>query len=95
MKHKSAYALDLTQADGNGDFACPRCGNIISPEDESEENYTILEPKVDGHGLYEVEIRCNKCSSIIFLTGFSSLTKLSRSNEENNRNQSQVYFAHV
>ena len=96
MKRASEYALDLTKIDGKGEFACPRCGNIISPEDESEENYSILEPRVNCRGLYEVEIRCNKCSCTIYLTGFSLLQKLSKPSVETNIEAGdQVYVAHV
>jgi hypothetical protein len=65
--------LDLTKIDGNGDFPCPVCGVTISPEDESEDVYVILEEKVNGDVLEEMVIQCNKCSSRIRLTGFSAL----------------------
>ena len=63
--------LDLTKIDGNGDFPCPNCGIIISPEDETEDVYTILEEKVRNNALEEMLIQCNKCRSQIRLTGFS------------------------
>lgn len=65
--------LDLTKIDGNGDFPCPNCGIIISPEDETEDVYTILEEKVRNDALEEMLIQCNKCRSQIRLTGFSIL----------------------
>ena len=65
--------LDLTKIDGNGDFPCPNCGVIISPEDESEDVYIILEEKVRNEALEELVIQCNKCSSRIRLIGFPSL----------------------
>jgi hypothetical protein len=65
--------MDLTKIDGNGDFPCPKCGIIISPEDESEEVYTIIEEKVRDDALEELVIQCNKCSCQIRLTGFSVL----------------------
>lgn len=70
------YKLDLTKIEGHGEFPCPRCGTAISPDDANEEEYTILEPKVNKHGLTEIVIRCNKCTSIIHLTGFDLLQKL-------------------
>ena len=73
MKHIHAYKIDLTKIEGNGDFACPRCGNKISPDDQTEAVYSILGSKVNSNGLEEVVIRCNKCSSHIHLTGFSLL----------------------
>jgi hypothetical protein len=65
--------LDLTKIDGNGDFPCPNCGVIISPEDETEDVYTILEENVNNDALEEMLIQCNKCGSQIRLTGFSIL----------------------
>ena len=77
MEQTQAYKVDLTKIDGNGDFACPRCGNVISPDETTEESYRILEPKVNSHGLEEVVLSCNICKSHIHLTGFSLLEKLS------------------
>jgi predicted RNA-binding Zn-ribbon protein involved in translation (DUF1610 family) len=65
--------LDLTKIEGNGDFPCPNCGVTISPEDESEDVYIILEEKVRDDALEEMLIQCNKCGSQIRLTGFSVL----------------------
>jgi len=76
VKQEHAYKLDLTRIDGNGDFPCPKCGNTISPDDNTEETYTILEPKVNSHGLQVLVIRCNRCSSHIHLTGFSLLQEI-------------------
>jgi len=77
MEQAQAYKLDLTKMDGNGDFSCPRCGSIISPDETTEETYCILEPKVNCHGLEELVICCNMCKSLIHLTGFSLLEELS------------------
>jgi len=65
--------LDLTKIDGDGDFPCPNCGVIISPEDETEDVYTILEEKVNNDVLEEMLIQCNNCGCQIRLTGFSAL----------------------
>jgi hypothetical protein len=65
--------LDLTTIQGEGDFPCPSCGTIISPEDETEDVYTILEEKLEGEVLEELVIQCNKCSNQIRLTGFPIL----------------------
>jgi DNA-directed RNA polymerase subunit RPC12/RpoP len=75
MKMTNEFTIDLTKIEGDGDFLCPSCGSKISPDDESEEIYTILEPRVNSRGLEEVVIRCNRCSSHIQLTGFSTLEK--------------------
>jgi DNA-directed RNA polymerase subunit RPC12/RpoP len=73
MKQVLVSELDLTKIQGKGDFPCPNCGVTISPEDESEDVYTILEEKVRNDALEELVIQCNKCSSRIRLTGFSIL----------------------
>jgi len=73
MKQVLVSELDLTKIDGNGDFPCPNCGVTISPEDESEDVYIILEEKVRNDTLEELVIQCNKCSSRIRLTGFPIL----------------------
>jgi predicted RNA-binding Zn-ribbon protein involved in translation (DUF1610 family) len=73
MKATSVYTIDLSKINGKGDFPCPRCGTTISPDDDTEETYTIIEPKVNSQGLSEIIIRCNKCTTHIQLTGFSLL----------------------
>jgi len=72
VKQPLAYEVDLTKIKGEGDFPCPNCGVIISPEDETEDVYRILETKVRGESLEELVILCNKCGSKIRLVGFLS-----------------------
>ena len=69
----SITVLDLTKIEGDGDFSCPSCGIVISPEDESDDVYTILEEKVNGEVLEELLIQCNTCSCQIRLVGFPAL----------------------
>jgi predicted RNA-binding Zn-ribbon protein involved in translation (DUF1610 family) len=69
---KSIHTIDLTKIDGDGAFPCPRCGTMISPDDESEETYHIVETKVKGDELAELVLMCNKCKTMIKLTGFMS-----------------------
>jgi transcription initiation factor IIE alpha subunit len=76
IKQIHMYTLDLTKMEGSGDFSCPRCGTSISPDDCTEEAYSVLEAKVNDQGLEELIIRCNKCASQLHLTGFSLLQKL-------------------
>jgi len=64
------FTIDLSKIEGKGDFPCPNCGVGISPDDESDEVYSILETKVHGDTLEELVIQCNKCGSKIRLTGF-------------------------
>ena len=70
--HRLEYVVDLTKIEGAGDFPCPRCGVVISPEDDSESVYSILETKVKGESLEELIVLCHKCRSKIRLTGFLS-----------------------
>jgi hypothetical protein len=67
------YNIDLIKIQGKGDFLCPNCGVTISPEDETEEVYSILEPIVRDNILEEVVIQCNSCTGRIRLTGFSEI----------------------
>lgn len=69
-KPQQVYKIDLTKIDGDGDFPCPKCGAIISPDDESEQVYTIMNTKMRGDILEELVITCNKCGSKIYVTGF-------------------------
>jgi len=67
------YDLDLIKLEGKGDFVCPCCGILISPDDETEEVYSVLEAKVRDNVLENLMIRCNRCGSKIVLTGFSMM----------------------
>jgi uncharacterized protein with PIN domain len=73
MKQLLEYDLDLIKLEGKGDFACPCCGILISPNDETEEVYSVLEAKVNDNILENLKIRCNKCESEIVLFGFPLL----------------------
>ena len=64
------YMLDLTKIDGDGSFPCPKCGTVISPEDETEQVYKIVDTKVINDELVELVIMCSECGSNIKLTGF-------------------------
>ena len=73
--------LDFTKIEGNGDFTCPNCAVTISPEDETETVYTIIEEKVKNNTLEELVIQCNACSTQIRITGFPAL-EMGASNPE-------------
>jgi predicted RNA-binding Zn-ribbon protein involved in translation (DUF1610 family) len=64
------YEINLATIDGDGSFPCPKCGMTISPEDETEHNYQIVDTKVVNEELAELIIACGKCRSIMKLTGF-------------------------
>jgi len=76
MKEMNVHKLDLTQIDENGEFPCPKCGIVISPDAPTEEKYSVLCPKVNNDNLEEVVILCNSCGSHIHLTGFSLLQEI-------------------
>jgi len=69
-KKSVAYTIDLTKIDGDGSFPCPKCGTVISPEDETEEVYKIVDTKVINDELVELVITCSRCGSSTKLTGF-------------------------
>lgn len=67
---EKSFLIDLAEIDGDGSFKCPKCGMSISPEDESEDNYKIVDTKVKNDELVELVINCGKCESTLRLTGF-------------------------
>jgi predicted RNA-binding Zn-ribbon protein involved in translation (DUF1610 family) len=69
-KKDSAYTINLAIIEGDGSFPCPKCGMVISPEDESETNYRIVDTKIVHDELAELVIVCGKCRSTIKLVGF-------------------------
>ena len=69
-KKRVNHTIDLTQIDGDGSFPCPKCGTVMSPEDESEEIYKIVDTKIVNDELVELVIMCGECGSNIKLTGF-------------------------
>lgn len=66
------YTIDLTKIDGDGAFQCPKCGILISPDDETEDVYQIVETKVKKDELAELILTCKKCGCAIKLVGFLS-----------------------
>jgi ribosomal protein S27AE len=78
-KKSIVYTVDLTKIDGDGAFPCPKCGTVISPDDETDQVYQIVETKVKGDALSELILVCSKCGSSIKLVGF-----LSRSESQTN-----------
>ncbi len=67
---QALFEIDLTTIEGDGAFPCPKCGMHISPEDETEENYKIVDTRVVNDELVELVVTCGKCGSTIRLTGF-------------------------
>ena len=71
---KDLFKVDLTTIQGDGAFPCPNCNTLISPDDFSEEVYTMLSMSEDEDNLESITIQCNKCKSIITLNGFEQLS---------------------
>lgn len=67
------FIIDLSKIGGSGTFNCPRCKTTISPEDKSDQVYTILEPIMKNDHLEKLMLQCNKCGSHIQLVGFDIL----------------------
>ncbi len=72
VEKSETYAVDLTRIEGDGSFPCPKCGTVISPEDESEATYRIINTKVIDDQLVELVVQCNSCGTMIRLTGFEA-----------------------
>jgi predicted RNA-binding Zn-ribbon protein involved in translation (DUF1610 family) len=70
VKKNATFTIDLTTIEGDGAFPCPKCGTIISPEDETEEVYKIVDTKVVNDELIELIVMCGNCGSTIKLAGF-------------------------
>ena len=77
-KKGGAYTIDLMKIDGDGAFPCPKCDAIISPDDETEEVYKVVETRVKRDELTELTLKCNQCGSKIRLTGFLSPSEKAR-----------------
>ena len=72
LKKAVRYTVDLTKIDGYGTRQCPKCVIVISPDDESEDTYQIVNTRVKGDELAELVLTCRKCGANIKLTGFLS-----------------------
>ena len=73
---KKKFGVDLTKIEGDGEFPCPKCETLISPDDETENVYTVVETIIgDDENLESIVIRCNKCKSIINLEGLIALSE--------------------
>jgi hypothetical protein len=68
---KCEYTINLGNVDSeDGSFPCPNCHVSISPDDETEDNYEIMDTKVVNDELAELVIACGKCGCVIKVTGF-------------------------
>jgi predicted RNA-binding Zn-ribbon protein involved in translation (DUF1610 family) len=90
MKQKIAhqltvYRMELDEINRNGSLECPSCGAHISPDDQTEEVYTLLDVNMDNYGLEEIVIRCNRCRSQIYVGGFSKAEQLTKTAKKHKR----------
>lgn len=76
MRSARAYTVDLTTTVGTGEVMCPKCGNLLSPDDDTDKTYIILEAVTKKDLLQELVLRCNKCRSEIRLMGFNFLAQV-------------------
>jgi predicted RNA-binding Zn-ribbon protein involved in translation (DUF1610 family) len=77
LKKPGLYKINLAEIEGEGSFSCPKCATLISPDDESEEVYKIVDTKVVNDELVELIITCSSCGTTIKLTGFEQPMDLS------------------
>jgi len=73
LQKTQSYTINLTKIKGAGEFRCPKCGNAISPDDETEDVYTILETATKDDYLEKIVLQCNRCGSQIDIIGFDFL----------------------
>jgi hypothetical protein len=72
-RENQSLIVDLTKIEGDGDFPCLKCGIKISPDDDSEDVYIIVEEKIKNDILEELVIKCNNCGAELHLKGFAAL----------------------
>jgi predicted RNA-binding Zn-ribbon protein involved in translation (DUF1610 family) len=77
--------MELDEINRNGSLSCPGCGAHISPDDQTEEVYTLLDVNMNGAGLDEIVIRCNRCRSQIYIAGFSKAEQLQSTTKKRKR----------
>ncbi|KON32579.1 MAG: hypothetical protein AC479_07290 [miscellaneous Crenarchaeota group-6 archaeon AD8-1] len=71
MEKSLTHTVVVAKLQEDGAVLCPKCGVKISPNDETEDIYCILESKLIDNKLEEISILCKNCKSIIKLIGFS------------------------
>jgi hypothetical protein len=68
---KCEHTINLATVESeDGSFPCPKCSTPISPDDENEESYEIMDTKIVDNELAELDIACGKCGCLIKITGF-------------------------
>jgi len=72
-KTETEYTVSFSSLANDGSFICTKCGTKISPEDETNENYEIIDTEIYNGEIAELIITCGKCGSILKLTGFQQI----------------------
>ena len=72
-KTEVEYTVNFSSLANDGSFKCTKCGLEISPEDETNENYEIIDTKIYNGEIAELLITCGKCGSTLKLTGFQQI----------------------
>lgn len=77
MGQVAMFNIDLAMIEGDGEFPCPSCRTPISPDDESETTYEIIDLENGNDGnLRSLTIHCKRCGSTILVEGFEALNEL-------------------
>jgi len=67
------YTVNFSSLANDGSFICTKCGTKISPEDETNENYEIIDTEIYNGEIAELVITCGKCGSTLKLAGFQQI----------------------
>jgi len=73
VKKSELQTIDLSLIEGDGSFPCPKCGTMISPDDETEKVYQIVDTKVVNDALVELVVSCLTCGTVLKVTGFQQI----------------------
>jgi hypothetical protein len=61
------FILSLNSLPNDGSFNCPNCKTLISPDDEGDEAYTLVDTTIDRqNNLETVTVQC-RCRAVIRL----------------------------
>jgi hypothetical protein len=75
LKQIQLRTIDLTKNEGNEDFSYPNRRVTISPEDQIESVYSVLEAKIRNMSLEELVIASNECVINVRFAGFLSIRR--------------------
>jgi DNA-directed RNA polymerase subunit RPC12/RpoP len=76
MSVQADFEVEVKDLDQNGAFPCPKCESEISPDDDSEENYVIINTKTKGDQLISLTFECKKCRTRTLLKGFPEFEQM-------------------